>query len=109
MKKSIFVLACLLCFGSKGQDMGNDTVPKNKRGNEILPKKGDIALGFNTIPILSFFYESFTAAPGTGPGEVVQYTGGSNNQITAKYFLAAKTAIRLRFGINTLGGSITNR
>ncbi len=89
---------------------GEDEVLKNKKGFEILPKKGDIALGFNTIPILDMFLGTLNrATPFAGSSNVVQYTSNSNNQIVGKYFLDAKTAIRGRFGVNTLSGKMTNQ
>jgi hypothetical protein len=102
-------LLCLaLCAGA--QDLGDDQVPKNKKGNEILPKQGDIGLGFNMIPVIDLVLG--TANPSTnyaGADNLVQYTKASNNQIVGKYFIAAKTAVRVRFGFNTLSGTIINR
>jgi hypothetical protein len=109
MKTHALLLACMFTGSCLAQDMGDDQVPKNKKGNEILPKEGDIGLGFNTIPVINLFMEAVTAGPGTSGNNVVNYTSNTNNQITAKYFLEAKTAIRARLGINTLSGSITNR
>jgi hypothetical protein len=97
------LLASSLCYA---QDMGDDQVPKNKKGNEILPKEGDIGLGFNTIPILDMFLETFKSTS-SGSGNIVNYAQ-SNNQIVGKYFLDAKTAIRARFGINTISGTMVN-
>lgn len=97
---------------SQAQELGSrDTsILKNKKGYEILPKKGDIGLGFNTIPILDMFLGTLNrATPFAGSSNVVQYTSNSNNQIYAKYFLDAKTAVRVRFGVNTLSGSMTNQ
>lgn len=89
---------------------GGDEVLRNKKGNEILPKKGDIGLGFNTIPILDMFLGTLNrATPFAGSSNVVQYTSNSNNQIVGKYFLDSKTAIRGRFGFNTLSGTMTNQ
>lgn len=94
-----------------------EKVLTSKRGHEILPRKGDIALGFNTVPMIDFLLNSlnhvslFGGAGGTSSGtasSAVQYTSNSNNQIVGKYFLDPKTAVRVRFGYNTLSGSITN-
>lgn len=85
-------------------------VLRNKKGHEILPKKGDIALGFNTIPVIDLLLSNLHPASAyNSAANVVQYTGNSNNQVVGKYYLDAKTAIRVRFGINTLSGTITNR
>jgi len=95
---------------AQAQESGSgDEVVKNKKGNEILPKAGDIAIGFNTIPIINLFFGTLSRNPGTSSPNVVNYTQNSNNQIVAKYFLTAKSAIRIRLGINTLSGGVTNR
>lgn len=112
MKKRTLVIGLLMTsIVSLAQDSSSEEqVPKNKKGNEILPKAGDIGLGFNTIPILDMFLGTLNrATPFAGAGNVVQYTSSANNQIVGKYYLDAKTAIRVRFGFNTLSGSITNQ
>lgn len=112
MKKTVIIVAALLSSGMVfGQEANTgEEVLKNKKGNEILPKGGDIALGFNTIPILDMFLGTLNrATPFAGASNIVQYTSSSNNQIVGKYFLDAKTAIRVRFGFNTLSGSMTNQ
>jgi hypothetical protein len=106
MKKTIVLVTTLLissyCYS---QDMGDDQVPKNKKGNEILPKKGDIGIGFNTIPILDAFFNIFKS--NSSNPDIVQY-GASNNQVMGKYFLGPKTAIRVRLGVNTISGTVQN-
>ncbi len=90
----------------------------NKKGHAILPKEGDIALGFNAVPMLDLVFNSLryvsimgnsapTAVNVAAPA--VQYVQASNNQIVGKYYLDAQTAIRARVGINTLSGSMINR
>lgn len=102
------LLSSAVAFGQ--EPAGGDEVLKNKKGHEILPKAGDIALGFNTIPILDMFLGTLNrATPFAGASNIVQYTSSSNNQIVGKYYLNAKTAIRVRFGFNTLSGSMTNQ
>jgi hypothetical protein len=90
----------------------------NKKGYAILPKKGDIALGFNAVPMLDLVFNSLryvsimgNSAPVANnvAGNTVQFVQSSNNQIVGKYFLNDKTAIRAKIGINTLSGSMTNR
>lgn len=116
MKKTVLIAATLFSsILAHSQDtvkviIVDDQVVRNKKGNEILPRGGDIALGFNTIPILDMILGTVNrATPFAGSGNVVQYTSNSNNQIVGKYYLDAKTAIRARVGINTLSGSITNQ
>lgn len=114
MKKTVVIVATLfstlLIQAQETPVPAEEQVLKNKKGYEILPKKGDIGLGFNTIPILDMILGTLNrATPFAGAGNVVQYTSNSNNQIVGKYYLDAKTAIRVRFGFNTLSGSVTNQ
>lgn len=114
MKKPLILAATLftsmLLNAQETTPPKEDEVLKNKKGFEILPKKGDIGLGFNTIPIMDMFLGTLNrATPFAGSSNVVQYTQASNNQIVGKYYLDAKTAIRGRFGVNTLSGSMTNQ
>ena len=96
-----------LSLGSMAQNQTDTIVPRNKKGHEILPKTGDIGLGFNTIPILDMFLGTLNrATPFAGASNIVQYTQSSNNQLVGKYYLAPKTAIRVRFGMNTISGSM---
>ncbi len=109
-KKLVAVAVFCSAMLAYSQDAGDDQVPKNKKGREILPKEGDIALGFNTIPVLNVFLGAINQNSGfSGADNMVQYTNNSNNQIVGKYYLNAKTAIRVRFGINTLSGTVTNQ
>ncbi len=111
-KRLIFAATMLGTLMASAQEPASkeDEVPKTKKGYEILPKKGDIALGFNTIPILDMLLGTLNrATPFAGSSNVIQYTSNSNNQIVGKYYLDAKTAVRARFGFNTLSGSMTNQ
>lgn len=117
MKKRVLIASALFSAMFAGAQVtqtvtntGEDQVLKNKKGYDILPKAGDIGLGFNTIPILDLILGAINpATPFSGSGNVVNYTSNSNNQIVGKYYLDNKTAIRARFGLNTLGGSVTNQ
>lgn len=113
MKKRVLIAATLLTtMLAQAQESGSrdSSIVKNKKGYEILPKKGDIGLGFNTIPILDMFLGTLNRATAfAGSGNAVQYTQNSNNQIFGKYYLDSKTALRVRFGFNTLSGSMTNQ
>lgn len=127
-KKALIVSTLLLSMLSYAQEQktgGNHITPcpsdeplLNRKGHEILPKKGDIALGFNAIPMLDLVFNSLRYVSIMGNSAPVannvaaptnQFVQASNNQIVGKYFLDAKTAIRARVGINTLSGSMTNR
>jgi hypothetical protein len=115
MNKKVLIAASLLTtmFVNAQESAGSgDEVVKNKKGNEILPKAGDIGLGFNAAPMVDLVINSVKLNSGAVFGNTQntnQFVLGSNNQIVGKYFLTAKSAIRGKIGINTLGGSITNR
>lgn len=120
MKKSVLIVAALLStMLTHAQESGSgDGTVKNKKGNEILPKGGDIALGFNAIPMIDFALNSMSrvgllgnpAAPiNNQAGSVSSYVQGSNNQIVGKYYLDATTAIRGKVGMNTISGWFKNR
>lgn len=107
----------LLAFSSSAQDSlmvnkaSKDTsLVRNKKGRVILPQKHDIGIGFNMIPVIDLFFSAFDFnSPYPGADSLVQYTANSNNQIVGKFFLDDKTAIRVRFGFNTLSGQIINK
>ncbi len=116
MKKRVLIALALttsmLTFAQEGDD-----VIKNKKGNEILPKAGDIGLGFNAVPMFDLGLNTlrYVSIMGNSAGvangvasPAVNYTSNQNNMIYGKYFLDAKTAIRVRIGINSLSGSIVN-
>jgi hypothetical protein len=112
MNKKVLIVTALISsmFVQAQEQASGDEVVKNKKGYEILPKAGDIAIGFNTIPIIDLVFGTLSRNPAyNGAGNIVSYTQNSNNQIVAKYFLAANSALRIRLGVNTLAGGITNR
>ncbi|MDX2173703.1 MAG: hypothetical protein SFY56_11330 [Bacteroidota bacterium] len=112
MKKNVLIVAALFStMLTQAQEAGSDEVVKNKKGHEILPKAGDIGLGFNAVPLLDVItnmvrLNQTVGAQNTNANQFVQ---GSNNQIVGKYFLTPKSAIRVRLGINTLSGSFVNQ
>lgn len=119
----IFLTISLMSYGqsdSTATDENQRERPLTKKGKEILPQSGDIALGFNAIPMIDFALKSLNhvsifggtgGTPNTGQGsatQAVQYTANNNNQIVGKYFLNDNTAIRGKFGINFISGLVTN-
>lgn len=113
MNKKVLIAATLLtAMFAQAQESGSgDEVIKNKKGNEILPKAGDIALGFNATPFMDVVVNAvrLNQAVGGTNANANQYVQGAGNMIVGKYYLTAKSAIRARIGINTLSGSIVNR
>ncbi len=113
-KKFIFAFVLLSASQIWAQDSlakkNIDDILRNKKGFEILPKQGDLAIGFNTFPIIDLFLGSINRTTAyAGSSNLVQFTQNANNQIMGKYFLDAKTAIRVRLGVNTLAGNIVNQ
>jgi len=117
MKKKVLIVSALMISVFSFAQEGGDEVVKNKKGHEILPKQGDIALGFNAVPAFDLILNTLryvsimgNSAPAAvnQAANTVQYTSNQNNMIYGKYFLDAKTAIRVRIGLNTLSGSIIN-
>lgn len=112
MKKNVLIVAALFStMLTQAQEASSDEVLKNKKGHEILPKKGDIGLGFNAVPLLDVITNMvrLNQAVGAQNTNANQFVQGSNNQIVGKYFLTPKSAIRVRLGINTLSGSFVNQ
>jgi hypothetical protein len=121
MKKQVLIAAALFStvfsFAQESSS-SDDGVVKNKKGHEILPKEGDIALGFNAIPALDLVFNAlrYVSIMGNSAGvsngtanNANQYVASSANQIVGKYFLSDKMAIRAKIGVNTLTHKVTNR
>jgi len=116
MKKSVLIVAALLStvftHAQEAAASGDGEV-KNKKGRDILPKAGDIALGFNAVPMMDLVFNTLryvslnggnVAAANNQAANANQFVQSSNNQIVGKYFLDDKTAIRARVGMNTISG-----
>lgn len=73
----------------------------SKKGYVVLPQAGDIALGFDAVPVLNFALNASDIMSNTGGvAEHPGFVTGFSNIIVGKYFLKDNTAIRARFGIN---------
>jgi hypothetical protein len=112
-KKVLFAAVVFSTAFANAQDTSTDpTLVKNRKGQEVLPKAGDIALGFNAVPVIDFLVQSVKVGAqgnlGATAGTTSQFTQNAGQQIVGKYFLDAKTAVRARFGFNTLGTTQTN-
>jgi len=98
-KKMLFVAALFAASATFGQFT-------SKNGHEVLPEEGDIALGFNAVPVLNFGLNMINIMNNTGqqaqhPG----YVSGYSEMIVGKYFLASDKAVRGRLGITTFNES----
>lgn len=115
MKKKVLIVATVmasLASFAQTADSGSGEELKGRKGQPILPKGGDIALGFNAVPMFDWMLVTVSRnANNTTPTtqNAAQFTNNSNNQIVGKYYLDATTAVRVRLGINNIAGSITNR
>lgn len=72
----------------------------SKKGEVILPEKGDIALGIDAVPFFGYIGNMFN---GNGLNGAPTFSGVDNpNTIFMKYFLTDKTAVRasLSFGFD---------
>jgi hypothetical protein len=98
----LLCLLSLLAFGVNAQD-AEPLV--GKKGQPILPEKGDIGLGVNMIPFFNWFGNAFNANSNNmyaGSNKFFSIFG--NSVIMGKYMLSEKSAVRLSFGFNV--GSI---
>lgn len=94
MKRIISVLAfsflVLTVFSQQ------DSILRNKKGNIVLPQKGDFAIGISANPIFRYVGNMFSSN-----GENQLYLSPTDYyQINGKYFLSSKSAIRLKLGIH---------
>lgn len=120
MKKKVLIVAALISsMLTYAQDSGGEGEElKTKKGRPILPKGGDIALGWDFGPFFDLAFNSLryvsimgnsAAAQNGQTNNTLQYTNNNANQIVGKYFLDNTSAIRARIGINTISGKWTNQ
>lgn len=99
MKKLLMLcLLSILAFGANAQDAEPLT---GKKGQPILPEKGDIGLGVNMIPFFNWFGNAFNANSNNmyaGDNKFFRIFG--NSVIMGKYMLSDKSAVRVNFGFN---------
>lgn len=100
--KTIIVLVFLFVGLTylQAQD-SNDEPLTGKKGQVILPQKGDIGLGVNLIPFFYWMGNSFNAnASNTYAADDKFFNIFGNSVLIGKYMLTDKTAFRLAWGIN---------
>lgn len=95
MKKIILLLifALAIVFYSNAQDETEENGFISKRGVNILPEAGDIAIGIDARPVFEYFGNMFSGNPALN---TIRFFN-ANNAIYAKYFLDDKTAVRVSF------------
>jgi hypothetical protein len=101
MKKNILLVAAAFAFSTGfAQD---DATLKSKKGHVILPEAGDIAIGFDAVPMLNFGLNAVNIQVNTGQDAngLVDYQTGFNQVLVGKYYVDAATAYRAKLAINT--------
>lgn len=94
----LLCLLSLLAFGTNAQD-AEPLV--GKKGQPILPEKGDIGLGVNMIPFFNWFGNAFNANSNNLYASSNKFFSiFGNSVIMGKYMLSEKSAVRLSFGFN---------
>lgn len=105
--KTLIVLLCLLLGLNALQ--AQDSTLTGKKGQVILPQKGDVGLGVNLIPLFYWMGNSFNAnANNTYATDDKFFSIFGNTVIIGKYMLTDKSALRLAFGVN-MGHSVKDQ
>jgi len=92
MRKLIYVFVLILIVGQTyAQEGTNDSGFVSKRGLEILPKAGDIALGIDAAPFLNYVGNMFN----NSVGNTMKFNFmNATNTIFGKYYLDDHSAVR---------------
>lgn len=103
MKRLLILLTFVVVYSiSFGQENETNKSLQTKKGFIILPQQGDIAIGFNAVPVIDFFLNAVNIMNNTG--QTAQHPGfvkGCSNIVVVKYYLNDDLALRLKFGLNT--------
>ena len=67
-----------------------------------LPETGDIALGFNAVPVLDFGLNTINIMNNTGQtaSGLADYPAGTSGSTSLKYFMTETEAVRVRVAFN---------
>ncbi len=97
MRKTLLSIATsLLIVGvASAQEDQRELGTTTKIGQNILPAKGDIAIGIDADPFLGYIGNFFTDAYNSAPS-----FDARQGALFGKYFLTDKTAVRARVGFN---------
>jgi len=105
MKKNVLLAATLMTsMFAVAQEAASTEEVVGRKGQPVLPKAGDIALGFNAFPVIDFLAEAAKIGSNNGNNDAdgtVNFTQNAWQNIVGKYFLDANTAVRFRFGLNS--------
>ena len=101
MKTIVILLFLLLGLNPLQAQDSNDEPLTGKKGQIILPQKGDIGVGVNLVPFFYWMGNSFNAnANNTYASDDKFFSVFGNSVIIGKYMLTDKAALRLAWGIN---------
>lgn len=96
MKNLVFTLVCSLLVVSL---YAQDAPLTGKKGQPILPEAGDIGVGFNAIPFLNWFGNSFNNNSNNRYADDNRFLNMFGNTVVmGRYMLTEKTALRVHFG-----------
>ena len=99
--KNIISLVCLALLVSFTAAAQNDYAERyeatNKKGQNILPAKGDFAITIDAAPLFDFIGNMFNGNTGNTSPVVT----GHSYQVYGKYFLKDREAIRFGLTVNT--------
>ena len=103
MKKIIAftVLTFMCCYVYSQQD----TILKNKKGRDILPQKGEIALGMSVNNIFNYLGNMFSSSG----NNYLALNLLNGNSFFGKYYLTSKSALRLKVAISQSNYNYENK
>ena len=106
MKNLLIAAIAVFTIGASAQDVNF----KSKRGEYMLPEKGDWALGFSTDGIFEYLGNAFNGdtnnnAPTLGTSNTVN-NNGFKGRFVGKYFNKDKSAYRVVFNFKSEGKGI---
>ncbi|MCC7232768.1 MAG: hypothetical protein IT242_07490 [Bacteroidia bacterium] len=106
MKRILFTTALVSAFLFSSAQDGNGTM-MSKKGTPILPEAGNWSIGWDAVPVLQYFGNSFNGNTGNTVSAVWQVP----MVIVGKYFTDANSAyrgmVRLGFGSSTIKNIVT--
>lgn len=106
MKKNVLLAAALMTsMFAVAQEAASTEEVVGRKGQPVLPKAGDIALGFNAFPVIDMLVQAAKIGSNSNTNQnsanTVQFTQNAGQNIVGKYFLDATSAVRFRFGLNS--------
>jgi hypothetical protein len=98
MKKiTSIILAFAVCASLLAQTEGSSSGMVSKKGINILPEQGEIAVGMNATPFLAYIGGFFSGAGAGAPTVNFAQNIANTNAFYVKYMLSENSAIRVHF------------